>query len=245
MARLTGESARGWIADHFAKYAEPNFLGRMLMRYELFKRVVGVHGSIIECGIKTGDGLLQWYQISRLLEPLARRRIVYGFDTLAGLASVDPERDGAAAVPGAQPTTTDDTPNTAFEEITRCIELAHHRMVMVDLVRSTQEVQFRHPWKQIELVKGDFMDTGEPFVAAHPHLVVALLYLDFDIYAPTKRAIELFLPRMPKGAILAFDELDHADWPGETAALMDTIGVRNLRIERLPWEQSMGFAVLE
>ena len=37
-----------------------------------------------------------------------------------------------------------------------------------------------------------------------------MLYLDFDLYAPTKAALETFLPRMPKGAILAFDELNQA-----------------------------------
>jgi hypothetical protein len=36
---------------------------------------------------------------------------------------------------------------------------------------------------------------------------VSLLYLDFDIYEPTAVALEHFLPRMPKGSIVAFDEL--------------------------------------
>ena len=50
---------------------------------------------------------------------------------------------------------------------------------------------------------------------------MSLLYLDFDLYEPTKCAF----PRMPKGAVVAFDELNHAAWPGETMALLDTLGI--------------------
>ena len=31
---------------------------------------------------------------------------------------------------------------------------------------------------------------------------------------------------MPKGGILAFDELDNPQWPGETKAVMDKVGLR-------------------
>lgn len=75
--------------------------------------------------------------------------------------------------------------------------------------------------------------------------MVALLFLDFDLYEPTKLALETFLPRMPRGAVLAFDELDDAAWPGETLAVLDTIGIRNLRVERFPYMSQLSYAVLE
>ena len=75
--------------------------------------------------------------------------------------------------------------------------------------------------------------------------MIALLFLDFDLYEPTKKAIDLFLPRMPKGAVIVFDELDHPDWPGETLALIEAIGIWKLRIERFSWEPTLGYAVLE
>jgi hypothetical protein len=46
---------------------------------------------------------------------------------------------------------------------------------------------------------------------------------------------------MPKGSILAFDELDNPIWPGETRALRDTLGINNVQIERLPWDPYIGF----
>ena len=76
-------------------------------------------------------------------------------------------------------------------------------------------------------------------------MVVSLLFLDFDLYEPTKVALENFLPRMPKGAILAFDELDNPIWPGETVALFETLGINKLKIRRLDWEPYIGYAILE
>ena len=75
--------------------------------------------------------------------------------------------------------------------------------------------------------------------------MISLLFLDADLYDPTKVALETFLPRMPKGAVLAFDELDNPIWPGETSGAMDAVGLRNLRLRRLEWDPYISFAVLE
>ena len=71
---------------------------------------------------------------------------------------------------------------------------------------------------------------------SNPHLVIALLYLDFDLYEPTKLALELFLPRMPKGAIVAFDELNCESYPGETLALNETLSISGRKIHRFPFD---------
>ena len=60
-----------------------------------------------------------------------------------------------------------------------------------------------------------------------------------NVYEPTKVALEHLVPRMPKGAILFFDELNDGSWPGETAAVMETVGISNLRIQRLPFDASV------
>jgi len=82
------------------------------------------------------------------------------------------------------------------------------------------------------------------FVERSPHLVVSLLYLDFDLYEPTKVALEHFVPWMPAGSVLVFDELDNPIWPGETLAALDTVGLRSLKLQRLPWDPYIGYAIL-
>jgi hypothetical protein len=50
---------------------------------------------------------------------------------------------------------------------------------------------------------------------------------------------------MPAGSIIAFDELDNPIWPGETAALLETIGIGRLRMRRLSFDPYIGYATLE
>jgi hypothetical protein len=98
---------------------------------------------------------------------------------------------------------------------------------------------------KVELVEGDITVTAPQYLADNPHLVVSLLNLDPDLYEPTKVAIETFLPRMPKGAVIVFDQLNAKIFPGETLAVLETVGLRNLRIERFPFDSYVSFAVLD
>jgi hypothetical protein len=93
-----------------------------------------------------------------------------------------------------------------------------------------------------QLIKGDAVKTIPGFLKESPHVVVSLLFMDFDLYEPTRVALEHFLPRMPKGAIVAFDELDNPLWPGETVAMLEVLDRYKLRIERLPFDPYIGFA---
>jgi hypothetical protein len=49
---------------------------------------------------------------------------------------------------------------------------------------------------KIELVAGDACRTIPDYVTKHPSLLISLLYSDFDIYAPTKAALDTLLPRV-------------------------------------------------
>lgn len=114
-----------------------------------------------------------------------------------------------------------------------------------ELIEIYDSTRFLGHVNKVKLIKGDATRTMPQFVEDNPHLVVSLLFLDFDIYEPTKVALETFLPRMPAGAVLAFDELDNPLWPGETLAMIETMAQRRLRIERLDFDPYIGFAVLD
>ena len=50
---------------------------------------------------------------------------------------------------------------------------------------------------------------------------------------------------MPKGSILVFDELCDPYFPGETLAVDEVFGIKNLKIERLPITARISYAVLD
>ena len=97
--------------------------------------------------------------------------------------------------------------------------------------------------EKVKLIKGDATKTIPKFIEDNPHVLVSLLFLDFDLYEPTKVALESFYSRIPKGGIIAFDELDNPLWPGETQAMLEFFENESLEIQRLPFDPYIGFAI--
>lgn len=211
----------------FPKYVPIVALNRFLAKSKMFEQILTVNGAIVEGGVLQGGGLMTWATLSAILEPLNHTRKVIGFDTFEGSQNISPKDDGQHSI--AQ---TDLNVCSSEEDLNQAIDL-------FDLFRPLGHIP------KVELVKGDATLTIPQYLKANAHLVVALLYLDFDIYEPTKAAIETFLPRMPKGAIIAFDELNLPQWPGETLAVLETLGIRNLRIQRFPFQPHICYAVLD
>jgi hypothetical protein len=85
-------------------------------------------------------------------------------------------------------------------------------------------------------------ETLPTFLEDNPHIVVAMAIFDMDIYAPTKSALERIIPRLTKGSLLVFDELNCRHFPGETQALDEVIGLNKLRLQRVPNQPFCAFA---
>jgi hypothetical protein len=213
--------------ENFPKYARRQHLKRFLAMYEIFKRALPVKGSVVECGVFRGFGVMSWAKLSTILEPENLTRRIYGFDTFAGFPSVsdaDTRGKGRGKV--------GDLEAGSYDELQA-------------LIKEYDRDRFLGHIPKVELVKGDITKTAPQFVAEHPHLMVSLLFIDCDLFEPTKAALEAFVPRMPKGAIIAFDELDNPIWPGETLAVLETLGINKLRLQRLEWDPYIAFAEIE
>ena len=213
--------------ENFTKYVRRRHLKRFLTLYEMFKQVLPVKGSVVDCGVFRGFSLMAWAKLSASLEPENFSRRIYGFDTFEGFPSVHEHDRG-----DFKATAVGELAADSFDELQQ-------------VIAAFDEDRFLGHIPKVELVKGDMTRTIPEFVERNRHLVVSLLFLDSDLYEPTKVALEHFRPRMPKGAVIAFDELDKPIWPGETMALLDTVGLSNLRLQRTAWEPFISFAVLD
>ena len=214
--------------ENFPKYVRRQNLTRFLALYEIFKKVIDVKGSIIECGVNHGYGVMSWCKFSSILEPVNLTRRVYGFDTFEGFPSVS-EKDKSSQSSHVKE---GDLAADTQEELEKLAEI-------FDSTRFLGHVP------KLTLVKGDATETIPKFIDENPHLVVSLLFMDFDLYEPTRVALEYFLPRMPRGAVIAFDELDNPLWPGETQAMLEFLKVHRFRLERCSFDPYIGFAVLD
>jgi hypothetical protein len=213
--------------ENFPKYVRRQHLKRFLAMYELFKLILPVKGSIVECGVFRGFSLMSWAKLSSILEPENLTRRIYGFDSFNGFPSVssnDRSGSGIAEVGDFQ--------TSSYDEL-------------IELLRVYDQDRFLGHIPKVQLIRGDASKTIPEFVQQNRHLLVSLLFIDLDLYEPTKAALEHILPRMPKGSIVAFDELDNPIWPGETEALLEKMQLNRLRIQRFDWDPYIGFAVLE
>lgn len=215
--------------ETFAKFTRRQALSKFLARASIFQGILNVHGSILDLGVNSGQSLFSWAQLSAIYEPLNYTREVIGFDTFEGIPAV-----------------------SAVDQVG---ETSHHNRVggfeysdMEGLQRAISAYdsnRFLPHIPKVWLVKGDIAHTLPDYIEQNPHLVVSLLHIDVDVYAPTKIALELIPPIMPRGGVIVFDEVNQRPYPGETQAIKDTLGLHALKLERLSWETGLSFAVLE
>jgi Macrocin-O-methyltransferase (TylF) len=211
---------------NFPRYVRRGQVTRFAALYELFKLAQPVKGSIVDCGVFRGFSLMTFAQLSAALEPNNLTRRVYGFDTFDGFPSVSeldcPQQTGAAK---------GDLAADSYEELLKLIEVY-------------DSDRFLGHIPKVKLVRGDVTNTIPAFLADNHHLVVSMLFLDLDLYEPTVAALRNFLPRMPKGSILAFDDLDNPIWPGETLAACEAVGLGKLELRRFEFDPYIAYAVL-
>ena len=208
---------------NFSKYVKRQHIARFMVQYEIFKRQLNVMGSIIECGVHHGGGVMAWAKISSILEPYNYKKKIIGFDTFKGFPSV-------AEIDNSETGMFAEDYNTYDE--------------LLDCITEYNENRFLNNIDKIELVKGDANITIPKYIEKNKHLLISLLYLDFDIYEPTKTALENFLPRMSTGSIVAFDELHAENWKGETVAMLESLNIRDFKIENFSFEPNISFIQL-
>ena len=202
--------------EAFPRFATKRSISRFVVKNEIFQKVLQVNGSIIECGVFNGAGLFTWASLSEIYEPVNHTRKIIGFDTFGGFPSVS-DQDNLSQFKSKKGDLCGDSLHSLEESISK------H-----DLERALGHIP------KIELVQGDFMQTGASYLEQNPHTLISLLYLDFDLYNPTNEALKLFTPRMSAGSVIAFDELNCCNFPGESIAYLEFLRKKRLRLERSP-----------
>lgn len=216
------------LLDNLGLFVRRQQWGRFAFMMEIYRRIVPVHGVVMEFGVRWGQNMALFTSFRGLFEPFNYNRKIIGFDTFEGFPSID-SKDG-------------DSQEIAVGNygVTAGYEKALHKL----LEAHEQQAPISHIAKH-ELIKGDVTETLDAYLERHPETVVALAYFDLDLYEPTHHCLERILPLMPRGAVLAFDEVNDHHFPGETQALKELISLRELRLERLPYSSLTSFAVLD
>ena len=201
-------------------------LSRILFLQDLYKQILHVHGVVIEFGVRYGNNLALLQSLRGIYEPFNHNRKIIGFDSFQGFPSVH-AKDGSSVSVGSFNVTAN------YEEYLSRVMDYHEQESPISHIR------------KYKLIKGDASVEVRTYFKENPETIIALAYFDFDLYEPTKKCLEIITNHVTKGTIIAFDQLNDHDFPGETLALKEIWGLDKYKIRRSPTTSLQAYMVID
>jgi hypothetical protein len=187
-------------------------LGKIIVHYELYKMINNLPGDIVEFGVFKGASLIKFATFRELFENPYSRKII-GFDVFDKF----PETDFADDKKYRE----DFIKNAGESSIT---------------MESLHEILEYKKFQNVELVKGDILETAPKYIDDNPQLKISLLHIDVDIYEPSKVILETMYDSVVEGGLIVLD--DYGVFPGETKAVDDFFHGKSVQINKFPFSQS-------
>jgi hypothetical protein len=222
--RIASASGDLWMWPSMATTSR-SIVARVLYWARLYEKILPVSGVICEFGVHWGTTSALLTNLRALYEPYNHRRKLYMFDTFEGFPNVSPSdglaQEGDFSLP------------VGYEQ-----DLAHLLAIHESLAPSNHV-------RKNQIYRGDASETVQVFLDEHPEAVIALAIFDLDLFEPTRAALDAIIPRFTKGSLIVFDELVCAEYPGETMALQEVLGLDRLALRRDPFMPNCAWATWE
>jgi hypothetical protein len=203
------------LLTNLGLYIRGSALAKIFFLQEIHLQILDIPGCIMAFGTWWGQDLIVFENLRAIYEPYNCGRRIIGFDTFTGyLPSSDKDKPSEVVAEGNYSTTEN------YEEYLSEL-IAYHE----------SENAMAHIPKH-RVIRGDVCVSAPQYFVENPETLVALAYFDFAVYEPTKAALQAVLPRLVKGSILAFDELNSADYPGESRAVLEALDLKNHTVKR-------------
>ena len=185
---------------------------RMMFFYNIYQKyLLNSFGNIIEFGTRWGQNLALLSNIRGMLEPYNYTRKIVGFDTFEGLTEID-----------LKDLKIKENEDIAKERNYSTTKGYNEYLEKIMEYHETQS-PLQHK-KKYEIIKGDASVELQKYLNNNPETIISFAFFDMDIYKPTKKCLELILPHLHKGSVIAFDELNSKAFPGETIAFREVFG---------------------
>jgi len=212
---------KSWDYENgFYLTSPPSRLAKSIAQWELYKRISLLPGAIVECGVFKGASLIRWATYREMLESQHSRKII-GFDAFGKFPAAEEAEDRKFI--------------ESFEK-----EAGYHGITEEEL----RQVFAAKGFLNYELVKGNVLETVPAYVSNNPELKIALLHIDVDVYAPTKKILEILFERVVKNGLVVLD--DYPIIPGATKAVdefLKYMGLGDNILQKLPYYRLPAFLV--
>ncbi|MCP4213850.1 MAG: dTDP-6-deoxy-L-hexose 3-O-methyltransferase [bacterium] len=201
--------------------APVNRISKFATHLELFRRVSGLAGDIVECGVFKGVSLSRFIKFRSLFENDYSKKII-AFDTFGEFPEAGYEADKRKR-------------ELFIEETGGGKSLSRQELIHV--------LEKLNLYRNIHLVEGDILETLPAYGKENPHLKISLLHIDVDLYEATKVCLEELFPLVVRGGIVILD--DYGAFAGANKAIDDYFEDREVRIQKLPYSHAISFVEKE
>lgn len=216
------------ILENLGLFLTSKNLSRIFFMEHIYKQIVNVPGVVMEMGTRFGNNISLFSAFRSMYEPFHRHRKIIGFDTFDGFLEV----------------TSEDGDSNLMEKGNLKVGDGYYEY-LDNLMKQRELNEPLSHIKKYELIKGDAIIELRKYLDEKPQTIIALMYFDFDLYKPTKECLEMIMPYVTKGSVIAFDELNDDDSPGETQALRESIGLHTISLKRLSNVARSSYFVVE
>lgn len=208
-------------------YQRSSLIAKYFWLNELYEKILMIPGVIMEFGSWYGQALVQLMNLRSIYEPYNYTRKIIGFDTFTGYRNIS-VKDGR-------------------DELVRKSQYAVPKNYLTYLTELLEYHEKENPLphlKKYELVPGDAATTIKPYLKRNPETVISLAYFDMQLYKPTRACLTAILPYLIRGSIIAMDELNAKEFPGETLAFAQAVGFAKYPIYRSKFLPDRSYLVI-
>lgn len=209
-------SKQFYYENNFYLTAPINRISKFATHMDLFRRVSGIAGDIVECGVFKGVSLSRLIKFRALFENVYSKKII-AFDIFGEFPEAKYEKDVAKR---AQFVREAGSRSISKEELVSLL-------VKLDL------------YQNIELIEGDILKTVPEYKDKNPHLKISLLHIDVDLHEATDVCLKELYPLVTKGGIVILD--DYGAFAGANKAIDDFFADKKIKINKLPYANAISF----
>jgi hypothetical protein len=211
---------------HLPVFFGPGELARILWFDFLVRKVIEIPGIVVEFGSQYGASFSTLHNLFQIHDAWNISRRLVSFSTFdEGFVDVKNKQDGSLAAAGDYATIPGWKSNL-------------ENILGINSMNSPVNK------KNFEIHEGDASLTFQEFLNNNPSTIISFAHFDMDIYSPTKNVLELCLTKMTKGSIIVFDELNHPAFPGETKAVEEVLGIRNIALRKTTFQPYSAYAIV-
>lgn len=198
-------------------FSDVSRFGKVICHTELYKRIIGLPGTVAEFGVYKANSLIRWLSLRQIFETSSARRII-GFDAF-----------------GTFPTKDLSSVNSDLNFIKE-FEKGGDGLSLEE----THSILKAKSFTNYELINGDVRNTLLDFLKKNTSEKFSLIHLDMDVYEPTAFVLDKLFDRLVTGGLIVIDDYNTVE--GATTAVDEFIVQHpNLKIERLPYNNIPSF----